>query len=126
MKKTFGGSLLMVVLTAAVVGALAAPAFAASVTPTLVEGSANKTCAELQGAGQEWSEFKVEPPTANTWNVAGGQITISNLTSTSFNWSSTFGIDAVYVKTGSGGSNLYVYDPPAESTGDSGLTTPGS
>jgi hypothetical protein len=35
-------------------------------------------------------------------------------------------VDAVYVKSGKGGSNLYVYDPPSESTGDTGLTTPGS
>ena len=43
----------------------------------------------------------------------------------SFDWSSNIGIDAVYVKAGSGGSNLYRYDPPAESTGDTGLVSPG-
>ncbi|MCI0398418.1 MAG: hypothetical protein L0332_06115 [Chloroflexi bacterium] len=38
-------------------------------------------------------------------------------------WSSTFGIDAVIVKGGSN-ANLYIYDPPAESFGDSGLHSP--
>jgi carbohydrate-binding DOMON domain-containing protein len=46
-----------------------------------------------------------------------------------FDWSSTIGIDAVYVKGGSGGSNLYVYAPTAQSPeqfSDDGLTTPGT
>ena len=40
-----------------------------------------------------------------------------------FDWTSNIGVDAVFVKGGPGGL-LYLYDPPAESTGDTGLNAP--
>ena len=49
-------------------------------------------------------------------------VTITNSTNTTFSWSSSIGVDAVIVKGGPN-ANVYVYDPPAESTGDDGLTT---
>jgi hypothetical protein len=47
---------------------------------------------------------------------------ISNGTNVSFNWTSTRGVDAVFVKSGIDGHSLYLYSP--ESTGGTGLTTP--
>jgi hypothetical protein len=117
---------ILAALSVALVTALATYGFAASVTPELIEGATNHTCAEFAGAGQTWTETKVDPPAAGNVTTSAGTITISNLTDTSFDWSATYGIDAVYVKSGSEGSNLYRYDPPSESTGDTGLTTPGS
>jgi hypothetical protein len=52
-------------------------------------------------------------------------VTITNFDGKTFDWSSNIGVDAVYVKAGSAGSYLYIYEPPTESTGDTGLTTPG-
>ena len=53
-------------------------------------------------------------------------VTISNSDGTTFDWSSTLSIDAVFVKggtvDGNAGGNVYVYDP--EATSDTGLTTP--
>src|SRR5918994_1741661 len=40
-----------------------------------------------------------------------------------FDRTSNIGVDAVFVKGGPGGL-IYVYDPPAESTGDTGLRRP--
>lgn len=115
---------LTALVAVALVAGLASAGLAASVTPELVAGATNHTCGEFQGAGQTWTETKVDPPAAGTVTTSAGTITISNLTTTSFDWSATFGIDAVFVKSGSEGSNLYRYDPPSESTGDTGLETP--
>ena len=53
-------------------------------------------------------------------------VTISNAQNdTTFDWSSNIGVDAVVVKGGSDGADLYRYDPPSETTSDTGLTTPG-
>jgi hypothetical protein len=102
--------------------ALAAP----DVTPVFIAGAANKTCQELQGAGQNWSELKADPNADGTYSNGTLTVTISNTTNDkTFNWSSNIGVDAVFVKAGSAGSFLYVYDPPTESTGDDGLTSPG-
>ena len=67
--------------------------------------------------------------TANGNELTGGalpdpsnSVTISNSDGTTFDWSSTLGIDAVFVKGGNIGGNLYVYSP--EDTGDGGLSTP--
>ena len=51
-------------------------------------------------------------------------VTISNTQNDkTFDWSSNIGVDAVFVKAGSGGSYLYRYDPPGEETSDTGLTS---
>jgi len=89
----------------------------ASVAPVHVDG--NPTCADLGYA----HGFKVDPPNGGTYNVGSlGSVTVST-DGVSFDWSSTFGIDAVISKGGSN-ANLYVYDPPAEALGDSALHSP--
>jgi hypothetical protein len=112
----------------------AAPALAASVAPIPISNNSSPTCADFDGTfggGQTWLEAKQDPPGNGTITVAGfGTITVSNFVQSasgvpgSFNWSSTFGIDAVLVKAGSDKHNLYVYAASAgaaESTGDTGL-----
>jgi len=86
------------------------------VTPDLWND--NPTCADLgfdltSGNQNSAGTYSVGPGSV-TWSVDGNGI---------ITWSSTFGIDAVFVKGGNGG-NLYTYDPPSESTGDSGLLPP--
>ena len=107
---------------------LAAPVGATHVTPTLLEGATNtgKTCADLQGAGQSWTEFKLEGnDLSNGFHTDGTlAVTITNLTEDTFDWSSNIGVDAVVVKGGEAGSNLYKYDPPSEETADTGLGVP--
>jgi len=98
--------------------------------PVYIPGSNNdgKTCAENEGSGQDWTEFRLED---DEGQVADGEytdgtltVTLSNVTGTEFDWSSNIGVDAVIIKTGQAGGNLYHYDPPAESTGDDGLVSP--
>ncbi len=114
------------------------PARAASVNPNFLSGASNngKSCAELDdtyGGGQTWLEFKVQNDSPQPGDVLGNgtftsgtlQVVISNYSTTSFNWSSNFGIDAIVVKSGSNGSNLYIYQPSGgESTGDTSLGPP--
>ncbi len=98
------------------------------VTPEFFAGSDNRTCSELAGPGQTWIELKVDPNADGTYTSADGRltVTISNTTDDkSFDWESNIGVDAVYVKAGSGGSYLYRYDPPAEQRQDDGLSSPG-
>jgi hypothetical protein len=102
------------------------PARAADVTPILFDQASNATCAELAGAGQTWTELKVDPNADGSYTDGTLSVTISNTTDDkTFDWSSNIGVDAVYVKAGQGGSYLYQYDPPAEATSDTGLTSPG-
>ncbi len=105
----------------------------ASVTPELLAGASNegKTCGELEGAGQTWTEFKLEKEEGNLSSGSHSDgtltVTISNFTfgDASFDWTSNIGVDGVVVKDGVDGAHFYRYDPPAESTGDDGLVTPG-
>jgi hypothetical protein len=129
------GVLVLIAIVIAV-GALLAAALllsgshteAASVTPELLAGASNlgKTCDDLEGAGQTWIEFKLEGATLTNGPHTQGPltVTIANLTGDTFNWSSNIGVDAVVVKGGEAGSHLYRYDPPTESTGDTGLGVP--
>jgi len=92
------------------------PAAAASVEPIFVEG--NPTCQSLGYA----YEYKVDPPASGTYPLIGGSVTVTT-DGIYFDWTSTIGIDAVIAKGGPN-ANLYVYDPPAESFGDTGLVSP--
>ena len=75
-------------------------------------------------ARPDWEEFKIDEMPGNEVYTDGVvTITITNATNTSFDWSSNIGIDAVYVKSGQGGSVVYLYDPPAEATSGEGLST---
>jgi len=86
----------------------------------------NPTCGELAPEGTSWTEFKVEPVEDGTFSDGTLTVTI-DVTDTDdgpvFDWTSNIGVDAVFVKGGPGGL-LYLYDPPAESTGDTGLHAP--
>lgn len=104
-------------------GASAAP----DVTPVLIDVNGNLTCSELEGEGQSWTELKVDPNQNGLYSDGALTVTITSTTNDkTFNWSSNIGVDAVFVKAGSAGHYLYLYDPPSESTGDDGLTTPGA
>jgi hypothetical protein len=96
----------------------------ATTSSSLVEG--NPTCGGLAPEGTSWTELKVEPVEDGTFSDGTLTVTI-DVTETddgpAFDWMSNIGVDAVFVKGGPGGL-LYVYDPPAESTGDTGLHAP--
>ena len=108
----------------------AVPIRAASVSPIVVTETANQTCQELAdqyAPGETWIELKFDATPSGTHPVSDGilSVTITNGTNDSFDWSSNIGVDAVFVKGGSGGSHLYIYDPPPpEATGDTGLVIP--
>jgi len=103
---------------------------AASVVPEFLPGASNsdKTCATNEASGQSWVELKLDGGSLSNGVHSDGtlSVTIANLTSNSFDWSSNIGVDVVIVKTGADGTNLYRYDPPLETTGDTGLITPGN
>ena len=105
------------------------PSGAASVTPILVEG--NPTCSGPETPNSPdlgyANGFKPqpEPPPSGTYSFPGDPDNSVTITSdgTVFSWTSTLGIDAVIVKGGPNG-NAYVYDPPTESFGETGLKPP--
>ncbi len=106
----------------------------ASVTPILIEGAGNQTCQQLADAhapGSTWIELKVDPNPIGADEFSDGTLTvnITNGTEEGFDWTSNIGVDAVFVKSGASGHNLYLYDtagaPNTESTGDTGLVVPG-
>jgi hypothetical protein len=72
------------------------------------------------------SSSRVQPVEDGTFSDGTLAVTI-DVTDTAdgpvFDWTSNIGVDAVFVKGGPGGL-IYVYDPPAESTGDTGLRRP--
>ncbi|MFZ5854779.1 MAG: hypothetical protein ACOYXS_09830, partial [Chloroflexota bacterium] len=131
--RTIGWLAVVSMLAVALLGPGAGAALGASVTPIFVAGAASKTCSDFAataGGGQTWLESKMDPNANGVIVVPSfGTITISNtLNDKTFDWSSTFGIDSVYVKGGHDGSYLYVYAPTAlsaESFGDTNLTSPG-
>jgi hypothetical protein len=132
MRRRLGVATTLLGLIGVGVALAAAPASAVvgpEVTPVFLPGAANQNCNDLDdahGGGQTWLEIDT-----TAGNGTFGPITITNFdgAARTFDWSSTIGIDAVYVKGGSGGSNLYVYAPTAQSPeqfSDDGLTTPGT
>jgi hypothetical protein len=94
----------------------------AIVEPELHDG--NPTCQDL---GYPF-ELKVDPPASGTYNLPdnSGSVTVNITGPGTFDWSSTFGIDAVIAKGGPK-ANVYFYNPEStgdESTGDTNLSTP--
>jgi hypothetical protein len=136
-RSRLGRRLAWLVVLGLTITSLATPSasvLAASVAPIPISNDASPTCADYDGTfggGQTWLETKKDPPGNGTLTVAGfGTITITNFQQSdstdpgSFDWSSTFGIDAVLVKAGSDQHNLYVYAATAgatESMGDTEL-----
>jgi hypothetical protein len=95
-------------------------------TPSTSEVGDNQTCADLAPEGATWIELKVESPVDGTSSDGTLTVTIDVRDTDDgqvFDWTSNIGVDAVFVKGGPGGL-LYIYDPPAESTGDTGLHAP--
>jgi hypothetical protein len=94
------------------------------ITPTLIQG--NPDCSNISGG--PYRELKIDDvngPFDGPYTSGDGllTVTISDSTSQSFKWSSNIGVDAVIVKGGPAG-DAYVYDPPKEDTGDTGLHPP--
>jgi LPXTG-motif cell wall-anchored protein len=137
-RRMVAGLALMAGGAAVLVGALpggAGAAVADHVDPILIEETRSQTCGDLAdefGGGQTWLEVKLDPaePGEHEIVVEGfGTITVTVDDNTKVvDWESDFGIDAVFLKAGAAGSNLYVYAATAdapEAFGDTGLTTPG-
>ncbi len=119
-------------LTCLLVIGVASPAAATHVAPEAIAGGTNPKCPDLEGSGQSWIELKVDPNTDGQYSDGTLTVVIEDTTNDkTFSWSSNIGVDAVFVKAGSAGSNLYRYDDPAvtsdpgEETADTGLGSPG-
>jgi uncharacterized cupin superfamily protein len=88
-----------------------------TVTPTVKSG--NPTCKTLLGDAAAF-EVKIDPPKSGTY----GPITVTfHDNGTQVDFTSTVAVDAVFVKGGNQGGNLYDYRP-GTSSGDNNLTTP--
>jgi hypothetical protein len=98
---------------------------AAGSGPIHLPGASNqgKRCSNHEGT-QTWTEFKLEGSQVANGVYTDGTlaVTITNLASNRFDWSANVAVDAVVVKDGIDGANLYRYDP--EARGGSGLSTP--
>ncbi|MEM2759495.1 MAG: hypothetical protein QXW73_01720 [Nitrososphaerales archaeon] len=109
--------------TLIVCGTITAPVFAASVEPQFIEG--NPECKDIN---PQWKALKVDPPASglSTDNTLTVNIFLSFSNENEpikFDWTSNIGVDAVIVKGGPN-VNLYRYDPPTESSGDTDLQAP--
>lgn len=103
---------------AALLCLLVSPAWAASVSPVLLQG--NQTdCAAINPA---WSTVAFDAPSGSGSQTVG-PVTVTYTDSKHFDWTSSLGIDAVVVKGGPD-ANLFRYDPPQESFGDTNLYAP--
>jgi hypothetical protein len=91
---------------------------ASSITPVFVPDNPSAT-----SLGYDFG-FKIDPPNSGTYTFPDGiNLVTITLNGKCFDWTSTLGIDAVIVKGGPN-ANLYVYNPPALSYGDVGLSAP--
>ena len=115
MKRKTHISTMFAVLAAALVFPMVASA--TTVTPIFVPG--NPTCEDL---GYDFG-FKIDPPVSGTYSIDGINTITFTTDGVSFDWSSTLGMDAVISKGGPV-ANVYLYDPPAEATSDTGLHSP--
>jgi hypothetical protein len=98
--------------------AVAGTPLMASVEPVFVAG--NPSCVDL---GYE-AGFKIEPVNSGTYTITGTGHTVTiTVNGSYFDWTSTIGMDAVIVKGGPN-ANVYIYNPPAPSLGDTGLHSP--
>lgn len=98
-----------------------------------VEDTSAQTCSSLAAilvAGgylaelpdPAWTQVKVDPPT----DATVGPFTVSNMDNTeppSFDWSATQPMNLVFVKSGTGASQIYLYDPATGASSGTGLTT---
>ena len=97
------------------------PVFGTHVEPTVI--TSNASCGEL---GAYDHEFKIDAtPETKTYSDPNSDFEVAvtvNAGATEMSFISNLPVDAVFVKGGTGGGNLYVYDPPVIE--DSGLTVP--
>jgi hypothetical protein len=94
------------------------------------EGEENNPSCASMNAG--WNELKINGAPNGEYKDVGGTdnpggdgalvFTIKNSDGKVFDWESNIGVDAIVVKGGNNGSNVYFYDPEALS--DSGLRSP--
>ncbi len=126
------------------VGALAGPAGAhEGKEPYPIDETSNLSCAELHdklGIDADWTVFKIEEGdlpdegASKTYVISDrgtpdddsddATVTITMvMQAKSFDWTSTIGIDAIYVKGGSEGSYFYGYQPDIHQNGE--ITGPG-
>jgi hypothetical protein len=120
-------------LSAALAVGLTTVAFADHVEPVVygdAEGEDNNpSCAELDPS---WNEVKVnQAPNGDYPDSGGGEnpggegplvFTVENSDGKVFDWKSNIGVDAVVVKGGNRGANVYFYDP--EEKADQRLRSP--
>jgi len=97
-------------------------ATATTITPVFTAG--NPTCTELGYAAgfKPTSPSESNPVGVHTLPDGVNTVTIS-IDGNGVDWTSTLGMDAVIVKGGPD-ANVYQYDPPAESFGDTDLVAP--
>jgi len=116
-------SLVAILLSAmALIRPLLPTAQANHVTPTAVSG--NASCGQL---GDYDFEFKIdEAPETGTYTDPNSDFEVEIVLNDdgSIDFESNLPVDAVFIKGGNEGGNLYVYDPPV--TSDTGLDTPNS
>jgi hypothetical protein len=128
-RKTTTWVLALGLLLALCVLTIGKPAGAASVEPEFVDGNPKCTGPATPNSPDlgyaHGFKPQPEPPPSGTYAFPGDPDNSVTITSdgTFFDWTSTLGIDAVIVKGGPN-ANAYVYDPPAESMGDNGLSPP--
>ena len=113
------------------VAALTMPALANHVTPEPIAGNDNKTCGEL---GDYGFEFKINENPSGFYDDSDAavfvtpdvptdfEVTITPTAGNSFTFDANIAVEAVFVKGGNEGGNLYEYDPAVKS--DTGLQTP--
>ncbi len=125
-----GPSRIAFVLAALMVAFAVGIGAAASVTPLELFG--NPHCGDVPGRSDLIAAIKIEPVEDGDYQFTGPNdtartITLSNVQSSSFDWSSTLSMDVVIVKGGPS-ANVYVYDgdgePITEALGDTELVTP--
>jgi uncharacterized repeat protein (TIGR01451 family) len=92
------------------------------IQPVFVDG--NPTCSVLDPGTLE---LRVQPVVEGIFSDGFLTVTITDIRETDdgpvFDWTSNIGVDSIFVKGGNGG-NFYLYDPPAENTGDTNLHSP--
>lgn len=95
------------------------PSTTLNVDPVFIAG--NPDCKSLNPS---YREYKIDnaPPNATSGDGILS-VTITNSDGTYFDWASNIGVDAVIVKGGPN-ADAFVYDPPAEATGDTDLHAP--
>lgn len=94
-----------------------------------VQRDGNPKCADLN---PDWNELKVDKAPNGTYSDSdsgespGGpgplEFTVENSDGEVFDWKANMGVDAVIVKGGNQGANVYTYDP--EATADTRLRSP--